>query len=242
MTRLPTLFGMKRNRFVSSRQHLYTEDSLTRHATAHTESATPRPRVEGDREQEILDATLEVLAEVGYDRLTMDAVAAKAKASKATLYRRWNNKVSLVIEALQHSKGPHEAPDTGSLRGDLCSVFCGMGGLVDPSAVATFASVLTAIARDADFAAAFRREVVGPKIAVSRQIWERARARGELRDDVDLDLLEPALAGIVLHRVFVMGEVPDADLITRVIDQILLPAATCGPADQTTQTQKEKED
>ncbi len=71
---------------------------------------TERPRVEGDREQQILDATLEVLADVGYDRLTMDAVAALAKASKATLYRRWNNKVSLVIEALQHTKGPHRGP------------------------------------------------------------------------------------------------------------------------------------
>ena len=65
-----------------------------------------RPRVEGDREQEILDATLDVLAEVGYDRLTMDAVATAARASKATLYRRWNSKVSLIIEALLSQKGP----------------------------------------------------------------------------------------------------------------------------------------
>ncbi len=190
-----------------------------------------RPRVEGDREQEILDATLEVLADVGYDRLTMDAVAARAKASKATLYRRWNNKVSLVIEALHHSKGVTELPDTGSLRGDLQGIFCGMGGLVDHRTVATFASVLTAISRDADFAEAFRREVVGPKIALSQQVWQRARERGEIGPDVDLSLLEPALAGIVLHRVFVMGEQPSEDLITRVIDQIILPAATCcGPS------------
>src|SRR3954465_7541694 len=102
---------------------------------------TERPRIEGDREQEILDATLRVLADVGYDRLTMDAVAAKAKASKATLYRRWTNKVSLVIEALQHTKSARDLPDTGSLRGDLQQVFCGVGGLVDPTAVAMFASV-----------------------------------------------------------------------------------------------------
>jgi len=191
---------------------------------------TERPRVEGDRELEILAATLDVLADVGYDRLTMDAVAARAKASKATLYRRWTNKVSLVIDALHHSKGPTEVPDTGSLRGDLMGVFCGLGGLVDPDAVAMFASVLTATARDADFAEAFRTQVLGPKIAVSQQLWERARDRGELRDDVDLSLLEPALAGIVLHRVFVMGEQPTPDLITRVIDQIILPAATREPA------------
>lgn len=195
---------------------------------------TERPRVEGDREQEILDATLEVLADVGYDRLTMDAVAARAKASKATLYRRWSNKVSLVVDALQHTKGPSEVPDTGSLRGDLMGVFCGMGGLADHTTVATFAAILTAISRDADFADAFRREVVGPKIAVSQQVWQRARDRGEVRDDVDLSLLEPALAGIVLHRVFVMGEQPDADLITRVIDQIILPAAVSGPAQHRT--------
>jgi AcrR family transcriptional regulator len=195
-------------------------------------SPTERPRVEGDREQQILDATLEVLAEVGYDRLTMDAVAARAKASKATLYRRWTNKVSLVIEALQHAKGPEEVPDTGSLRGDLQATYCGMGGLVDRDAVATFASVLTAIARDADFAAAFRREVVGPKVAAAHVIWERARQRGEICGDVDLDLLEPALAGIVLHRVFLMGEAPDTDVITRVIDQIILPAAHRPPVPQ----------
>jgi AcrR family transcriptional regulator len=189
-------------------------------------SPTERPRIEGDREQEILDATLEVLADVGYDRLTMDAVAARAKASKATLYRRWTNKVSLVIEALHHTKGPAELPDTGTLRGDLMGVFCAMGGLADQAAVATFASVLTAIARDPDFAEAFRREVIGPKLAASQQIWERARQRGEIREDADLSLFEPAVAGIVLHRLFIMGEQPSPELITRVIDQIILPAAT----------------
>lgn len=203
--------------------------------------STERPRIEGDREQEILDATLEVLSEVGYDRLTMDAVAAKAKASKATLYRRWSNKVSLVIDAVVHSKGPAPDPeDTGSLRGDLMGVFCGIGGLVDPATVAIFASVITAIARDEEFAEAFRTHVVGPKIAASQQIWQRARARGELREDVDLSLLEPALAGIVLHRVFLMGEQPTADLITRVIDQIILPAATCAPASHL-ESQQDKE-
>jgi RNA polymerase sigma factor (sigma-70 family) len=75
--------------------------------------AGSRPRVEGDREQEILDATLDVLADVGYDRLTMDAVAAQARASKATLYRRWSTKAALVIDALLSMKEPHELPDTG---------------------------------------------------------------------------------------------------------------------------------
>jgi hypothetical protein len=59
---------------------------------------------------------------------------------------------------------------------------------------------------------------------VSRLVFERARERGELREDLDLDIVVPALAGIVLHRVFIFGEQPDAALIERAVDQIILPA------------------
>jgi AcrR family transcriptional regulator len=188
------------------------------------EAAAARPRIEGDREQEILDAALEVLAEVGYDRLTMDAVAQRAKASKATLYRRWNSKAKLVVESLARMKTTPEVPDTGDLRTDLITAFCGMGGLTDHDTTSTFGAVVTAVSTDPEFAAEFRRQVVGPKSQVSRRVFERARDRGELRADVDLDLVAPALAGIVLHRVFVLGEEPDAALIERAIDQIILPA------------------
>jgi AcrR family transcriptional regulator len=199
--------------------------SIVTPSDATTETHGARPRVEGDREQEIFAATLVVLADVGYDRLTMDAVATAARASKATLYRRWNGKVALVIDALLSVKSPPQVPDTGNLRDDLIESFCGHGGLTDHQSVATFASIITAISRDADFAAAFRDRVVGPKAAVARTVFERARDRGELRDGLDLDLLAPALAGIVLHRMFLMGLAPDQDTITRVIDQIILPAA-----------------
>jgi AcrR family transcriptional regulator len=184
-----------------------------------------RPRIEGEREQEILEVTLAILAEVGYDRLTMDAVASRAKASKATLYRRWSSKAKLVIDALHKSKGPDEFPDTGTLRGDLQAAFCGMGGLTDPAMVAIMSSVITAIGRDKEFAEEFRTHFVATKLEASSAIWERARQRGDLRPDVDLDLISHALAGVVLHRVFMFGQPPTEDLINRVIDQIILPAA-----------------
>lgn len=193
------------------------------------ETATSRPRVEGDRESEILVATLEVLADVGYDRLTMDAVATRAKASKATLYRRWSSKARLVIDAMQHGHGHahhvEQPADTGTLRGDLLSTFCAPGGLTDKPEVAGFMAILTAIARDPEFAEAFRTEVLAPKIAGTTLLFERARARGEIGEHVDIDLLAPALAGIVLHRLVMQGEPPTADVITRVVDQIILPAA-----------------
>lgn len=190
--------------------------------------AAARPRIEGDRELEILEATLDVLADVGYDRLTMDAVATRARASKATLYRRWNTKVALVIDALLLQRDAPPVPDTGSLRGDLLEAFCGFGGLMDERAVALLASVLTAINRDREFAEEYRARVIGPKVAVSEAIYQRAIERGEVRGDLDLTVFGPALAGILLHRAFVFGDQPDADLVSRVIDQIIVPAATHG--------------
>src|SRR3954465_12942622 len=128
--------------------------------TSQLSTTLTRPRVEGVRENEILAATLEVLSDVGYDRLTMDAVAQRAKASKATLYRRWNGKVSLVIDALHHHHQQETPPtpvDTGSLRGDLIASYCGAGGLTDKPEVAAFGAVLTAGMGDPEFAAALRR-------------------------------------------------------------------------------------
>ncbi|MCA1984111.1 TetR/AcrR family transcriptional regulator [Nocardioides nematodiphilus] len=188
-----------------------------------------RPRIEGDREQEILQTALTILGEVGYDRLTMDAVAARAKASKATLYRRWSTKAKLVIDALHATKDHGPIPeDTGSLRGDLQAAFCGLGGLTDPEMVATMGSVITAISRDAEFAREFREQFIAAKVELSRIIWDRAAARGELRPDLDIDLISHAMPGVVLHRVFMLGETATEDLVTRVIDQIVIPAAS-GP-------------
>jgi len=191
--------------------------------------AASRPRVEGDREVEILTAALRVLADVGYDRLTMDAVAQAAKASKATLYRRWSSKARLVIDALDQGHGhpdSFEAPaDTGTLRGDLIATFCAAGGLTDKPEVDAFAAVMTAIVTDPEFAAAFRSEVLANKLAGTTTLFERAKARGEIGQSVDVELLAPALAAVVMHRFFLMGQPPTRDVVVRVIDQIILPAA-----------------
>jgi AcrR family transcriptional regulator len=204
-------------------------------AVTPTETGT-RPRVEGMREMEIFEATLQVLDEVGYDLLTMDAVAARAKASKATLYRRWKGKPELVVAAIMAHKGDSVVPDTGTLRGDLLEAYCGgTGGLNDPLAQSVLSAVVTAMGRDPEFAEVYRRDFIGPKIAASQSIYERARARGEVHPDVDLTLLAPSLAGIVLHRVFLLGEQVTPDLVARVLDEVILPAALHGPTPLPTQ-------
>lgn len=191
-----------------------------------TTPVTGRPRVEGDREEQILDAALGLLLELGYDRFTMDAVAREAHASKATLYRRWESKPVLVIDALMRAKSaPHPvAPDTGSLRQDLLDTFCGASGLASQVNTGVLAALITAISTDAEFAALFRAKFIEPKVAITRAIYERAIARGEIDASVDLDVIGPALAGILLHRVYLLGEPADATTIERVVDRVIMPA------------------
>src|SRR6476660_8209020 len=121
-----------------------------------------RPRVEGAREDEILDAAFSLLLEVGYDRLTMDAVAKASRASKATLYRRWDSKPSLVVDAMVRAKqAPAIDPvDTGSLRGDLVATFCGSHGIDRNAATGVMGSVITALSSDPEFGRASCRERV----------------------------------------------------------------------------------
>lgn len=187
---------------------------------------TSRPRVAGAREEEILDACVGELLENGYDRLTMDAVARRARASKATLYRRWQSKQSLVVDAVIRSKqmDEHDVPDTGSLRGDLLALWSRRRGNPDGSRV--LGVVITAMQTDAEFAADFRARFLAPKIATTVAIYRRAGERGELLPGADPLLLGPALPGILLHRALVLGEPVTPAQVERVLDQILLPAAT----------------
>jgi len=191
-----------------------------------------RPRVEGDRESQILDATIELLIELGYHRLTLDAVAKKAHASKATLYRRWESKPALVIDALIKAKDmpDPELPDTGSLRGDLLAAFCGVHGLANSRATEVLGAVMTATNTDAEFARLFRERFIAPKLAVTMGIYAKALERGEIGPDVDLEIIGPALAGVILHRAYLMGMPPTEEVVTRVIDHLILPAATRGAA------------
>ena len=192
-----------------------------------TAAKNARPRIEGDREAEILDATIQLLATAGYDRLTMDAVASTAKASKATLYRRWSTKAELVIDALQRTGDALHVTDsdTGHLRDDLIAVGCNKAGLNDENSLAVMASVITALHHDGEFSRAFHERILKPKIEASRQIYERAQRRGEIRADADLDLLSQVLGAVILHRSFVLGEPVDDAAVTKIIDEVVIPAA-----------------
>jgi AcrR family transcriptional regulator len=188
-----------------------------------------RPRVEGDRQDEILRATVEVLTELGYDRLTMDAVAAAAKASKATLYRRWSGKAELVVDSVARGCPMPADVDTGTLRGDLIMLSCGDGGLTDDVPMSVVAGLLTALHRDSALQRAFQERFLAPRQGLVDTIYRRAADRGEIPADADVELLAQALPAIVVHRSFVLGIPADPEFVERVIDHVILPAArACG--------------
>jgi AcrR family transcriptional regulator len=186
----------------------------------------PRPRIEGERECAIFDATMRLLATTGYDRLTMDAVAAEARASKATLYRRWQTKADLVVDSLVWLKScmPDAVPDTGTLRGDLLSVACNEGGLTDQMPRAVFGALITAMQRDEALAVAFQDRFLAPLERRNRTMFERAQARGEIADDVDLSLIGSVLPSIAIFRALASNQQVGPELIEQIVDQVVLPA------------------
>jgi AcrR family transcriptional regulator len=185
-----------------------------------------RPRIEGERECAIFDATMRLLATSGYDRLTMDAVAAEARASKATLYRRWQTKADLVVDALMWLKDcmSTEMPDTGTLRGDLVGMACRDGGLTDRMPLAVFGALITAMQRDEELATAFQDRFMAPLQARNHAILKRAQDRGEVGPDVDLELVGSVLPATAIYRALTTGESVGPDLIERIIDEVVLPA------------------
>ncbi len=214
--------------------HDSTEEVLPDSVGALPDSAAHagRPRDEA-REQAILDAAVTVLAEVGYDRMTMDAVASAAKASKATIYRRWPGKAELVSEALRRRVITGEGyPDAGSLRADLavfvnrvCSHIGGLdGGLLCGLAAATRA--------DPELAACVKRNLIDNKASKFDEILGRAARRHEVAPGVTGDVLLEVVPAVAVMRAM-KGDALDDAFAAHLVDDIAIPLLTFLSPDQT---------
>lgn len=179
------------------------------------------------RDPEILRAAAELLGEVGYDRLTMDAVAALARAGKATLYRRWPSKAELVVDAVICTADRPEAvlPDTGSLAGDLRALAAAVAKEPDGMRDRIMAGLVTALPQHPDLASVVRDRLTAPRLALMRAVFDQAVARGEIPPDRDLDMLTRVGPAMVFHRVMIMIEPVDEAFITHLIDEVILPLA-----------------
>ncbi|NEA64283.1 TetR/AcrR family transcriptional regulator [Streptomyces sp. SID12488] len=194
-----------------------------------TEVATARrSRITPEREAELYGATLDLLREVGYEALTMDAVAARTKSSKATLYRQWGGKAELVVRALRHFKpggGAIAAVDTGSLRGDFHTLLLREDDCAMEQTSALMRALGMAVHGNPDLLKALRELLIEPEMAEFRKVLGRAVDRGEVSAD------NPAM-GYVLHMMIggfiarsLIDELPPTQAYLRdYIDAVVLPA------------------
>jgi AcrR family transcriptional regulator len=182
-----------------------------------------RPRDEA-REQAILDAAVELIVEVGYDRMSMDAVAARAHASKATIYRRWPGKVDLVVEALRRRTCVSlECSDTGGLRNDILSTLTAMRETMQKVDGPLMTGVLLAAQSDAELASVLRTTVLADKQQVWSGIVDRAVSRGEVDPAADAALVCEVASAMGFARIVVSGEPFDEAFCEHLVDHILLP-------------------
>jgi len=172
--------------------------------TAESPRRTPgRPRSEASH-QAIIRATLELMLEVGYGPLTMEAVRTRAGVGKATIYRRWSSKEELVRDAIVFLHEEFDVPDTGSLRGDYHAI----AEMVRDSARRAGASrlaprLLGEAVNDPELHRIFYENLVQPRRHALGRLLRRAVERGEIRDDVDLDLLIDMFAGPAVYRLLI---------------------------------------
>lgn len=198
-----------------------------------TDVADERPKLgrkrDHSRDPEILEHAIDVLAEVGYDGMTIDMVAARAKAGKATLYRRWPSKSDLVLDAVACMKGNSidldALPDTGTLRGDLIAMIKNPTIREAERKLKVMAGIASMVARDPELAAAAQAVLVEPRAAINRIFFQRAKDRGEIPADADVERLCLIAPGMVAYRVLLLGRPVDRDFMLWVIDGVVLPAA-----------------
>jgi AcrR family transcriptional regulator len=200
-----------------------------------TERHRGRP-LDSSRDVALREAALELLAEIGYDRLTIDAVAARAHASKVTIYRRWSGKAELVVDALGCLNDSSPVPDTGSLAGDLEAIARSAASTDRQFDAQLMMGLITALTRDAELRQAFRERLMDPGTADLIQVFERSVSRGEVPGDRNLDLVVSLFPALMIYHLLTFGELPDADFAERVMDDVILPLATAPTATRTRAT------
>ena len=200
-----------------------------------TDQAQPtRQRRRGEElEADLLDAAWQELVEVGFARLTMESVAARAKTGVAVLYRRWPNKDELVLTTLRHHGTTHpvESPDTGSLRGDMIALLESFS-----SNRVSFAAIMGAVfsgllASSGLTPAEAREKILADRPTPSGEIFARAHERGE----IDLDRIPPAILtmpiDLMRHDMLMTYQPIPPERILTIVDDLFLPlVASTRPA------------
>ena len=171
----------------------------------------------------ILQATVELLEEVGYVRMSIEGIARRAGVGKQTIYRWWSSKAALVMEAyttVVANKFP--LPNTGKVQEDLETIFCPLFKVLNTTtAGVALAGIMTEAQNNPELAQAFRDQFVASRRTTIKKILSSGIKRGELREDIDLECAVDSFYGAMWYRLL-LGHAPlDEDFAQILIAQLL---------------------
>ena len=172
----------------------------------------------------IHEAALVELVEHGYQGFSMERVAERAGAGKASLYRRWSSRFDLVVDTLDHSLPRFESPpDTGSLREDLLTVLRAVATAMNSPSGGAARACLWSLDSDPEVGRELRERLIPPRKAMMMDMLRRGVERGEVRPDA----VTPRIAELgpkLLHGEILEHGAPVADeAVVGIVDEVLLP-------------------
>ncbi|MEP4546182.1 MAG: TetR/AcrR family transcriptional regulator [Saccharospirillum sp.] len=222
-------------------------DDLMRVKSGHTAENPVRGRKrDPGLDAAILGAVIEVVAELGYDSMTMDMVALRAKTGKAAVYRRWKSKANLIVDAVAYLKSTQvdsdSLPDTGTLRGDLLGLFKPSTAREGERNLRVMAGLASVLSLHPELAEAGNAAIVEPWAKVNRRLMERAVARGEVHAKADIDTACQVLPSMAAYRALIQRKPFERQFLISVIDGVLMPALGIDPAKTPTETIPPKKD
>ena len=188
--------------------------------TAPAHRAPGRPR-SAQANRAIIDAIVDLLVDRGYREVTIEAVAARARVAKTTIYRRWPSKAEMVVEAISACK--KDCLEAESCAGE--TVACSLVGMLSMLSCSRIARVLTGLAvemaHNHELAVAVREGLLKPNREVVLATLRRGVATGELRPDADLDVVADLLVGPMFFRILVSGAEVTPELAAETVDLVL---------------------
>ncbi|TCM07442.1 TetR/AcrR family transcriptional regulator [Sphingomonas sp. PP-CC-3G-468] len=188
---------------------------------------------DSSRDGAILEAAIEILGDTGYDRMTMEMVAVRARAGKGTVYRRWSSKQEMLLDAVARMKAEEvdlgRMPDTGSLRGDMLALFQPQSVEQTDRKLRAMAGLATLLAQEPALADAASDAISSPWTQANRTLLERAVERGEVASDAPIATLATIIPSLGAHRTLVQRKPFDQAFLVEMLDCVLLPAAGVRP-------------
>lgn len=180
----------------------------------------------------IFAATIDQLGACGYSGLTMEGVALCAGTGKASLYRRWPTKDELIIDAISNAvTGSYDAPETGSVRGDILAILGGMSDMITSAAGRAIYALIRGNARERDFVRLAKIRLMQPRQAQVLEVLRRGAERGEVRPEAVSPLVAQVGIAMIGHLIMLNDGALSRAELTAIVDEILLPLVLTGRDD-----------